>query len=336
MGRKTWAALALGVAVSAMTAAPAGAATVTVTNDAGTPVAVAAGAPPSLRNMSVDVGVGLAGTEQGAAISVAGPLGAASFASTCSSGGSRSVDYQGNGTYTISVTTYTDASCTAGAAGTTFRYSVAASSAIAPPSSALLTRKPNEYVTQTYNVPVTLNPGELSSALNYARGGVTGPDGAIAGPSTETFVDSTTGTAPVRFEKPGVYKMVSRAKGFTGTLGQFFTPWSAPVTVRVFAPFDFQSTPSFPDFRGDSYKLRGIVREKAARGSKVRISLARGYKGGRFHSIGKAKIRRGGKITKRFTIRNPGKYRLKYRFKGNSKVLPGGYVQKFTIRRSFI
>ena len=41
MGRKTWAALALGVAVSAMTAAPAGAATVTVTNDAGTPVAVA-------------------------------------------------------------------------------------------------------------------------------------------------------------------------------------------------------------------------------------------------------------------------------------------------------
>ncbi len=113
--------------------------------------------------------------------------------------------------------------------------------------------------------------------------------------------------------------MVSRAKGFTGTLGQFFTPWSAPVTVRVFAPFDFQSTPSFPDFRGDSYKLRGIVREKAARGSKVRISLARGYKGGRFHSIGKAKIRRGGKITKRFTIRNPGKYRLKYRFKGNSQ-----------------
>ena len=108
------------------------------------------------------------------------------------------------------------------------------------------------------------------------------------------------------------------------------------MTVRVFAPFDFQCTPSFPDFRGDSYKLRGIVREKAARGSKVRISLARGYKGGRFHSIGKAKIRRGGKITKRFTIRNPGKYRLKYRFKGNSKVLPGGYVQKFTIRRSFI
>ena len=78
------------------------------------------------------------------------------------------------------------------------------------------------------------------------------------------------------------------------------------------------------------------MREKAARGSKVRISLARGNKGGRFHSIGKAKIRRGGKITKRFTIRNPGKYRLKYRFKGNSKVLPGGYVQKFTIRRSFI
>ena len=35
MGRKTWAALALGVAASAMMAAPAGAATVTVTGDYG-------------------------------------------------------------------------------------------------------------------------------------------------------------------------------------------------------------------------------------------------------------------------------------------------------------
>ena len=106
--------------------------------------------------------------------------------------------------------------------------------------------------------------------------------------------------------------------------------------MRAFAPFDFLSTPSFPDGRGDSYKLRGIVREKAARGSKVRISLARGAKGGKFHSIGKAKIRKGGKITKRFTIRNPGKYRLKYKFKGNAKVLPGAYVQSFTITRRFI
>ena len=55
MGRKTWAALALGVAASAMTAAPAGAATVTVTGDSGTPVAIAPGAPPSIRNMDVDV-----------------------------------------------------------------------------------------------------------------------------------------------------------------------------------------------------------------------------------------------------------------------------------------
>ena len=55
MGRKTWAALALGVAASAMTAAPAGAATVTVTNDAGRPPRSPRAHRPSIRNMDVDV-----------------------------------------------------------------------------------------------------------------------------------------------------------------------------------------------------------------------------------------------------------------------------------------
>ena len=333
MGRKTWAALALGVAASAMTAAPAGAATVTVTGDSGTPIAIAPGAPPSIRNMDVDVAVTLTGAEQAYSVSFVGPVGNAATPFNCYSfSAPRGVDYQGNGPYTLTVTTYTNIDCTAGATAATYQYNVGAGTAITPPSGNVLTRKPNSYSTRTYQVPVAINPGALSTRLDYALGASVGPDGAIAGPSTEVFVDRTTGLAQVSFKSPGTYTLVAHALGYSGA----FTPWSAPVSVRAFAPFDFVATPSFPDDRGDSYKLRGIVREKAARGSKVRISLARGNKGGRFHSIGKAKIRRGGKITKRFTIRNPGKYRLKYRFKGNAKVLPGTYVQKFTITRRFI
>ena len=39
-----------------------------------------------------------------------------------------------------------------------------------------------------------------------------GPDGAISGPSAETFVDRTTGLADFRFDKPGRWLIVARAK----------------------------------------------------------------------------------------------------------------------------
>jgi hypothetical protein len=335
MRRKIWATLALCLAAAGVTAAPAGAVTVTVTGDDGNPVVMAPGTPTVIRNMNVTVGVALAAPEREYGITVNGPVGAATTARSCY-GSTRNIDFQGNGTYTVTVTTYSDLGCTTGARTATYAFTINSSTAVTPPGGAVLTRKPNDYVTQTYQVPVALNPGASSTSLHYAAGATLGPDGGIAGPSTEAFVNTQTGTAPVSFQNPGTYTMVARAKGLGGAAGQFFSPWSAPVQVRVFAPFDFQGTPTFPDSRGPSYKLRGIVREAAARGSKVRISLARGSRGGRFRSIGSAKIRKGGKITKRFRLGSSGKYRLKYRFKGNRKVLPGTYVQKFTITRRFI
>ena len=78
----------------------------------------------------------------------------------------------------------------------------------------------------------------MTYEIRYARGGVAGPDGAISGPSAETFVSRTTGLADFRFDKPGRWLIVARAKS-----GIFFTPWSAPVNVNAIAPFDLELRP---------------------------------------------------------------------------------------------
>jgi hypothetical protein len=327
---KAWIAAAA-AATSVVAAAPATAATVTVTGDDGNPVTLAPGVPASIRNMDVDVGVALGGTEKAVAVSVAGPVAPAASPRTCSSGSvPLSVDYQGNGTYTVSITTYTDISCKAGAKPATYAFSVNASTALTPPTGAFLTRQPNSFSTIGYQVPIALNPGALTHEVRMAAGGVIAPDGSISGASTELFADRATGLISTSFREPGTYVMVARAKGYSGGAGQFFSPWSAPITLRVFAPFDFAGSTSFPDSRGPRYKLRATLREKAATG-KVKISMARGGKG-KFRSIGKARIRRG-VIKKSFTQHRTGKYRLRFRYKGNKSVAPGTITQKIRITR---
>ena len=103
------------------------------------------------------------------------------------------------------------------------------------------------------------------------------------------------------------------------------------MNVTAIAPFDLERT-SFPDSRGPSYKVRGQVRERAARG-KVTISIARGLKKGRFRRIGKAKINSKGRFTKRFKVRKTGRYRLRYTYKGSSLVAPGRVTESVRIRR---
>ena len=61
--------------------------------------------------------------------------------------------------------------------------------------------------------------------------------------------------------------MVARAQS-----GDYFTPWSAPITITMIAPFDLLAT-SFPDSRGPSYQLKGTVREKTMAGSRVTVTL---------------------------------------------------------------
>ena len=67
----------------------------------------------------------------------------------------------------------------------------------------------------------------------------------------------------------------------------------------------------------------------------MRIQLARGSKGGRFFSIGKAKINRRGVFKKRFTLHRVGVYRIRYSFKGSATTAPGTIVQPIEITKRF-
>ncbi len=198
--------------------------------------------------------------------------------------------------------------------------------AVTAPPARLLTRRPNSFLTNTHEIGISLNPGASIYEVRYALGGVAGPDGAISGPSKETFLDTSTGLAQFGFDAPGRYLIVARAQR-----GQFFTPWSGPVNVNAIAPFDLERV-TFPDARGPSCKLRGQIREKVARG-KVTISWAKGRKDGRFHRAGKAKINSKGRFTKRFRLRKVGVYRLRYTYRGSDLVAAGRVTEQIRIRR---
>ena len=323
------AALAAGLSLPAV--APA--ASVTITGDDGNPLTLNPAAPPTLRQMKTEVGVTRTGNEQRYQVSAAGPAGAAMTPSCFSIPTTSRMNYQGNGTYTITVTTYTTNNACTGA-GTTTNYQVVLNSTVGlgQPAGNLLTRKPNELISIDHLIPITLNPGALTQEIRYAKGGVLAPDGSISGPSQTEFVDPAAGAVKLTLSEPGEYVMVAREQAFS----QAFTPWSAPIRFRAVAPFDFAiGSPSFPDSRGPRYKMRVQLRETTARG-KVRIKLARGKRGGKFRSIGKARINRKGVLTKKFTLSGPGNYRAKFIFKGSSTVAPGTVTTGFRITRRFI
>jgi hypothetical protein len=221
-----------------------------------------------------------------------------------------------------------NASCSAVTRETRFQYAVSAGSAVTPPPGKLLTRKPNSFVITTFPLGVTLNPGAISYEIRYARNGVVQPDGSLGGTPKSAFVDTTSGLANFSFDKPGRYVIVARA-GRDG----FFSGWSAPTVVNAIAPFDLASV-KFPDHKGPSYKLKAQIREHSARG-KVTIYLAKGKKKGRFHKLGKARISKKGRFTKRFTVRHTGSYRLRYIYRGNSTVAAGRVTEPIKITRHF-
>jgi len=141
-------------------------------------------------------------------------------------------------------------------------------------------------------------------------------------------VDSATGKVRFSpFDGPGAYVMVARA-----VYGDTATAWSAPITLNVISPFDMTGV-SFPDSRGPSYQLRGTVREKALAGSRVTIAVAKGKKGKRFKTLGKAKVSSKGVFKLRFTVRARGTCRLRYSFAGNSMVARGTVFDPIRIRR---
>jgi hypothetical protein len=326
------------LALAAMTAgalalpASAQAITVSVTGDDGVPQGPAG---QTIRNMSPQVAFGLQPAvgsipaEQSYAFSVVGPTGQVAASSPCSFATSspRTVTYQGNGVYTINVTSYAGTCATPVRSGAV-TFAIGAGVAIASdPNTPLLTRQPGEYSTIEHRLPVTGNPGADTYDVAYSGNSALAPDGGLVGPSQSAYVDAATATVPIRFSDPGTYTVVARARVYGGGA----TPWTAPLKLRVYAPFDFSSS-SFPDSRGPSYRLRVRLREEDTRG-RVRIYVAKRWSKYKYHRIGTVRIRKG-VFTKRFTLHNPGTYRIRYRFQGSSTTAPGTVVEKVRIRRT--
>jgi hypothetical protein len=300
-------------ALTGSAAAHAATAAVTVTGDDGNPMALAAGAPASIRNMSPTVGVGFADKNGYFTLSVTGPDGVAvANPLNCflNDNFTRYIDYRGNGNYTITVNNYakTDTSCKSPTSTQSFVFAIGGSTAVGAPPGPFLRRSPNSYTSNTLSLPVNLNPGATGYDVQYAAGAVLAPDGSISGPSTAGFVNSQTGTLDLTFSAPGTYTIVARAKN-----GQYATPWSAPVTVQVMTPFDLSSV-SFPDSIGPKYKMKGYLRDTMIRG-KIRLAMARR---GKYRSIGSVHVSSKGTFTKTFKQKKTGYYRVRIHFAGSS------------------
>jgi hypothetical protein len=315
--------LVVSAAIAATAIAPAGASaavSVTVTGDDGNPVAL--GGTLNIRNMNPKLSFSALNTDFWKA-SITGPTGATA-AIDCGSGPfpSKQVDYVGNGVYTVTVTTYSAAGCATATGTQNLPFTITASTAITGPPTAQLTRAPG----------IDLNPGALSTDAFATVNVAPNPDGSPAGTPTQLFPDSTTRTVDVPLNKgPGTYYVTARAKGFTGSTGQFFSPWASPVAIRAFAPFDLKSF-KWTDSRGPSYRFHATIMEPSTTG-RVNIAIGRGTKG-KYKSFGTAKIRKH-QFSKRFRLTR-GKWRIRFKYKGNATVAGGFEVRRFEItRRTF-
>jgi hypothetical protein len=339
LGSRPLIAVSAAVLTALGTATAAQAAAVTVTGDDGNPVALAPNAPLGIRNMSPSIGVGFLPTEDASySVAFAAPDGvAAANAANCFTTKvpiNRALSYRGNGAYTITVSNFakTDRNCATPTSTETYTVVIGGAVAIAAPTKRHLIRSRNSYTTRTLSLPFGGNPGATLNEIVYARGGVIGPDGGISGPVRPAFVNPTTGQVEFRVSEAGTYTMVARASAYGGG-ARFFTPWSPPVTIQAISPFDLASL-RFPDSRGPSYQLRGTLRDTTIRG-RVSIQMARGKKGGKYRSIGRAKISSKGTFTKRFTQRRTGDYRVRVKYSGSKTAQAGTIVHRIRISRRF-
>lgn len=338
--RSATVALALGL-LAAAAASAAQAATVTVTGDDGNPIVVAPNAGPTVRNMKPDVGVAFPPGEGRYTLTVTDTTGAAvSRGVSCISQSFRTpsrVEYAGNGGYVVTVRTFgaDDRDCARPLSTEAVGFAIVASTAVAQTTKPFRLRSADSFATNVLSLPVAQNPGADTLEVRFAPDATVGPDGAIAGNSTRTSADPATGTAQLRFPGPGLYTVVARPTGFTSK-GEVGGPWSAPVRVVVVAPFDVTGGLRFLDSRGPSYAVRIKLRERSARG-RVSISLARGTSGGKYRSLGSARISSLGTVAKRFSATRSGSYRLRFSYKGSGMIAAGRktFAIKVTRRVTF-
>jgi hypothetical protein len=332
-GRKLLATLVAATALYAPTTANA-AVSATVTGDDANPVALTAGAPLAIRNMYAQATghVDLADAKSFIA-KVVGPDGvAAATDSPCwdtryTNDTKRFVDYRGNGAYTLTLTLFSDANCTAGGTVISYGWTVNASVAISPPAPVMLTRAANSFSTITQQFNFAGNPGASGYEIKFAKGAVVQPDGSLSSPALKDgYVNNATGKVElIGAREPGTYTIVARAK-----YGSYYSPWTAPVNFNLIAPFDLSSR-SFPDSRGPSYQVRAIVGEPSA-GGRVTVAAAKGKKGKKFRTLGKGKVNSKGVFKVRFRL-SRGTYRVRYSFKGSGTVAKGTVYEVIKITR---
>jgi hypothetical protein len=322
-----------GVIAAAIAPGAAGAAvSITVTGDDGNPVPLAG--TLNIRNMNPQLAINATSTDHWG-VSVTGPNGAVVGSDTqCLTGplSTKYIDYVGNGTYTVNLSTY-NASCAAPSTQQ-IPFTITASTAITPPAVPQLTRRPGTSIINTVTLPIDLNPGALSTDVFVARNVVPNPDGSLPGAPVQLFPDSTTRTVQVRLDQgPGTYFVAAHAKGYTGSMNpQAFGPWGTPAQIRAFAPFDLQKF-TWTDSRGPSYRFSAVIRATGATG-RVNIAIGRGTKG-KYRSLGTAKISKH-KFSKRFRLTKLGKYRIRFKYKGNETVAGGYEIHKFEITRRVV
>lgn len=245
----------------------------------------------------------------------------------------RTAHYRGNGPVTVTVTPYAtdDRECgspTGPSEVTT--YTVATTVTLTAPARAVLFRAPGSRSAVPVEVPLASDPFALTNEVRFARGGRPGADGGLPASSSEGGYDPSAKAASLLLPGPGTYTVVARALGVRTAAGeQFSSPWSAPVTVKALAPFDIE-VPKLLDARGPSYALGLRAGERSTRG-KVRVSYARGLSGGRFRSLGTAKLGKGAAATKRFRLARPGTYRLRVSYAGGGLTAAGTSTVPFTI-----
>jgi hypothetical protein len=310
--------------------ATADAAGVSVTGDDGQPQALVG---QTIRNMAPQIIPVLTNSERALTITVTGPGGQAAIStSPCNSAPSaRPLTFLGNGTYTATLAGFNDAACAVPSGpSATFTFAIGAGVALGvDPNGPLLTRLPGELATVEHRIPFTGNPGADTYDVFYSSDPRLAPDGSLAGAKKQGYVDAATATVPLRFPRPGSYSVVARARVYSGGA----SPWTAPVVLKLFAPFDFTSS-SFPDSSGPTYRLRVQVRERSARG-RVYISAARGWTGSaNYRSLGHTSISTRGVFAKRFRLTRTGTYRIRYRFTGGTTTAPGVVTEKVRIRRT--
>jgi hypothetical protein len=327
---------AAGSAVAALLLpAAAGAATVTVTNDAGQPTPLTEGSPLQIRHMAPTVTPAFAASEKRYSLVITGPDGkSAGLDSVCASadgGGPQDIVYAGNGAYAVKLVTYDNADdiyCEGTATTHDFTFVIAASVSLTGPASPLLYREPGGGVNEltfTYDI----NPGAGGYGLAWAYDAKFGADGAIEGDyPKDDYGERGAGIIDgkfddIRFPHAGNVSVVAAAQAGNGT-----SPSSAPVTLKLMGPFDWSESPGFTGGRGRTHVIGAQVFEPGVVGHEVSVLLAK--RSGRFKLFVSKTISATRKLS--FKIKKPrGKYRLKYVFAGAEFVNPGAWTQRLKI-----